>query len=201
MSLFRSVLKFLQLDHLHPDYYAGKKYIIAYEKYEDDETGEIEEDESTCRIVAVKNFGDVKKGQWGGIVENENNLSHEGDCWIYPGASVTGDAKVYGNAKIRGSACIRDHAEIFDDAEVTGEVTVSGDAKIYGNAVVSKRARVGGDAEVFDNAVVSDRANVEGDARIHGDAKIVDRVFIFGSTVINDKVISGQTRIFDNKEF
>ena len=35
------------------------------------------------RIQALKDFGDVKKGDFGGWVEKEENLSQEGNCWIY----------------------------------------------------------------------------------------------------------------------
>ena len=40
------------------------------------------------RVVAIKDFGDVKKGDVGGWIEKESNLSQSGDAWVY------GDAKV-----------------------------------------------------------------------------------------------------------
>lgn len=46
------------------------------------------------RINALRNFGNIKQGEIGGWIENEDNLSHCGDCW------VLGNAKVYGNAKV-----------------------------------------------------------------------------------------------------
>lgn len=42
------------------------------------------------RINALRNFGNIKQGEIGGWIENEDNLSHCGDCWVY------GDAEVYG---------------------------------------------------------------------------------------------------------
>jgi len=44
------------------------------------------------RIKALKDFGDVKKGDLGGWIEKEENLSQENFCW------VSGDARVFGNA-------------------------------------------------------------------------------------------------------
>ena len=38
-------------------------------------------------------FGNVKKGDLGGWIEKEDNLSQEGDCWVF------GDAWVYGDAR------------------------------------------------------------------------------------------------------
>ena len=46
------------------------------------------------RIEALKDFGNVKKGDKGSFVEKEENLSQYRDCWIYDNASVYGNAIV-----------------------------------------------------------------------------------------------------------
>ena len=46
------------------------------------------------RVKALKDFGNVKKGDMGGYIESEKNLSHEGTCWGYDDAWVFGDAIV-----------------------------------------------------------------------------------------------------------
>lgn len=53
------------------------------------------------RIQALRDFGDVKEGEFGGWIESEKNLSHEGDAW------VSGNARVYGDADIKttGDIC------------------------------------------------------------------------------------------------
>lgn len=43
------------------------------------------------RIEALRDFAYIKKGNKGGFVEKENNLSQYGDSW------VDDDAKVFGN--------------------------------------------------------------------------------------------------------
>ena len=52
------------------------------------------------RIRAVRDFGDVKCGTLGGWIEKEDNLSHNGSCFVY------GNARVYGNALVYDSADI-----------------------------------------------------------------------------------------------
>lgn len=52
------------------------------------------------RIKALISFGNVKKGELGGYVEKEENLSHYGDAW------VSGNAVVYGNAWVSGDAVV-----------------------------------------------------------------------------------------------
>ena len=71
------------------------------------------------RIEALKDFGNVKKGDKGGFVENEENLSQYRNCWIY------------GNAKVCENALVRDDAEVYDNAEVCGNVLISDNA--HGN--------------------------------------------------------------------
>ena len=86
------------------------------------------------QIKALVSFGDVAAGDLGGYIEKEENLSHDGDAWVY------GDARVYGNAMVSGNAM------------VYGNARVSGDARVYGNAMVYGNARVSGDAWVYGDA-------------------------------------------------
>ena len=117
------------------------------------------------RIRALIDFGNVKKGELGGFIEKEENLSHENNAWVYGNAKVYGDARVsgnaevsgdawvYGNAKVYGDAWVYGNAEVYDNAEVSGNAWVYGGARVYGDA------RVSGDAEVYGNARVSGNAD------------------------------------------
>ena len=71
------------------------------------------------RIRAVAGFGLIKAGDIGGWLEKEENLSHEGNAWVYGNAKVGGNAKVCGDAKV------------FDDAEVCGNAEVCGKAEVF----------------------------------------------------------------------
>ena len=50
------------------------------------------------RIKALISFGNVEEGELGGYVEKEENLSNDGNAWVYGDAWVSGDARVFGNA-------------------------------------------------------------------------------------------------------
>ena len=50
------------------------------------------------RIEAIIDFSNIKKGDKGGFVETESNLSHDGNAWVSDNAKVFGNALVYGNA-------------------------------------------------------------------------------------------------------
>lgn len=56
------------------------------------------------RIKALKSFGNVKKGDFGGWIESEKNLSQCGRAWVSDNAVVSGYATVFGNARVRGDA-------------------------------------------------------------------------------------------------
>ncbi|EJF84436.1 hypothetical protein MCY_01448, partial [Bartonella rattimassiliensis 15908] len=56
------------------------------------------------RIKALRDFDDVKAGQLGGFIENESDLSHDGNCWVYDNAIVFCNAVVSENAKIHHDA-------------------------------------------------------------------------------------------------
>ena len=101
------------------------------------------------RIQALKDFGDVKKGDLGGYVESEKNLSQIEDCWIYDDAVVAGKAIVTNNAKVKDNALVFQNANVGGRAIVSGESIIRGNAGIFGNSFVGGRHTVvSGNAEI-----------------------------------------------------
>ena len=82
------------------------------------------------RIRATRDFSNVHAGDLGGFIENELNLSHDRDTWVY------GNALVYGDARVGGKALVSGDARVGGDAGVGGNALVSGNALVYGNALV-----------------------------------------------------------------
>ena len=64
------------------------------------------DDRKLYRIKALKDFRNVKKGTVGGYIEYEQNLSQQGNAWIYDDAWVSGNAWVYGDARVYGNNAI-----------------------------------------------------------------------------------------------
>ena len=93
------------------------------------------------RIEALKDFFNVRKGEQGGFIEREYNLSHNGYCWVYD------DAKVYGSAVVDGYAMVSYDSKVYDNA------------RVYGNAEVYDNARVYGDAEVYGYAKIANNSD------------------------------------------
>jgi carbonic anhydrase/acetyltransferase-like protein (isoleucine patch superfamily) len=169
------------------------------------------------RVKALRNFSDVNKDDIGGYVESEDNLSHDGNCWIsedaqvygnarvygnahvYGNAKVYGDAHVYGNARVRENSLVFRDAQVYDDTEVYGNAHVLGSARIYEDAKVSGTtwvscyAKVYGNAKVHGVAKVYENAQVYGDAWVHGDARVSDNARVYG-----DAWVHGNTRVCGN---
>jgi len=57
------------------------------------------------RIKAEMSFGSIKKGEFGGWIEKENNLAQSGDAWVSGDAEVSGDARVSGKFKLEFGWC------------------------------------------------------------------------------------------------
>lgn len=66
----------------------------ANRKYEFTEETMLVGERLLHRIKALRDFGDVRKGDIGGWIEGQENLSHDDDCWVYGNAEVYGDAIV-----------------------------------------------------------------------------------------------------------
>ena len=123
------------------------------------------------KIMALKDFRNVKAGNYGGFIESENNLSHSDECWVCGSAKVFGNTEIYGNALVSGKALICDNAKIFDDAWVYHDVIVSGGASIYGNARVFGKSKIRDNASIFDSAEIFD-SDISGNAKVFGNSKI-----------------------------
>ena len=52
------------------------------------------------QIRALVAFGNVEAGEVGGWIEKEENLSQDGNAWVYGNAWVCGNARVCGDARV-----------------------------------------------------------------------------------------------------
>ena len=155
------------------------------------------------RIKALISFGDVKAGDIGGYVESEDNLSHEGDCWIFDNAIVKDEAKVldnvtvFGNAQVLDHAIVKDYTTVADNAVVTGYSKVYEYARVSGNATVNETSEVYGHAAVRGNANLHSTVKVFGTAIVSGDAIVSDNSKVYGrSIVIENALVNGASEIY-----
>ena len=139
------------------------------------------------RIEALKDFGEIKKGDKGGFIESDNNLAHEGNAWVSDDACVYGDACVFDNAQVYGNAFVSGYAQVYGNAFVYGNAWASDNARLCGYAWVSDNARVYGDANVCDDSSVFGNALVYDNARVYGDALVRGYACVCGDAEISNK--------------
>ncbi len=155
------------------------------------------------RIRALKDFWTapkemIHKGDLGGYVESENNLSQEGYCWIrnnakvYDNAKVLDDAVIYKHAEIFGYAVIRKNAQVNDNAQICGAAEVFHNAKIYGNAVVTGKAQIYNNAQIHGFAVVCGKAKIRNYAQIYDSACVSDEAEVCGSSLVCNVTPDGE---------
>ena len=141
------------------------------------------------RIKALKDFDDVKKGDLGGYIDKESNLSQCGNCWVGYHARVYGNARVHGDARVDGEAYVYGHAEIADKAHIFGNARVYGSVDVYSNARIFDSARVYGYAQISGYAQIFDSA------RVYGDANILDGAEVYGYAKVGNAIIKSSDDI------
>lgn len=157
------------------------------------------------RIIALKDFGNVKKGEKGGFIESEQNLSHVGNCWVVDDAIVKDQAQIYGDAQIKDKSCVCENARIGGKVYVVDEAYICGHSWIIDNAHIGGHARIYGEVHIEDNVWIDGNALldcevfVRGKARISADAHISEKAYISGETYIGgDCYVGGQARVLEH---
>lgn len=130
--------------------------LIVDKKYELLKDDYIKVGERTAyRIKALKDFGNVRKGDLGGYIEKEENLSHDRNAWVFDNAVVVGEeSAVYDDAEIHDNVRVYDRAKVYHDARVDGNYTIiGGSVRVSSFCEIGSGATIGGDVEltsVFD---------------------------------------------------
>ena len=152
-------------------------------------------DRKLYRIKALKDFLNVKKGEAGGYIESEKNLSQKDNAWVYGNSRVSGNAWVSGDAQVYNNAWVYGNARVYGNAQVSGDACVSGNAQVSGDAHVSDDAWVSGDACVSDDAQVSGNAQVYNNAWVYGNARVYGNAQVSG-----DACVSGNAQVSDDAQ-
>lgn len=127
------------------------------------------------RIKSLKAFDNIKNNELGGYVEDESNLSHEGNCWIEDDAKVFNDSIVMDNARVKGLSIIDNNSIIKGNAKISGKVVIS------------------------NNVTIQDKVTVIGSSKIQDGALLKDKVFIFGEPLIKGRMtLKGESKIAGN---
>ncbi|WNY80947.1 YdcK family protein [Cronobacter dublinensis] len=164
------------------------------------------------QLIALRDFADVRAGTPGGWVESTENLSQQGECWVYDHNSVVfAGAKIRGNARISQPCVIHHDAVIGDDAWIDG-AQISDGAHVSGRAMVQCSVVRGdchlfGESRVLHNSLIvgAKGLTADGDSalRIYGHAtvsasRVVHQAQIYGHALVTHAFIEHRAEVFEN---
>ena len=103
------------------------------------------------RIESLKDFTlingkEIHKGDLGGWVENENNLSQEGLCWIYE------ECKMYENARRSGNSIGHENSQQFGCSQQYENSQQYGASQQYGNSKQFEHSLQFGNSRQYGNS-------------------------------------------------
>jgi carbonic anhydrase/acetyltransferase-like protein (isoleucine patch superfamily) len=168
-------------------------------KYELTKETKVYLDKTLYRIRAVENFGLVSKGDLGGFIEKEENLSQSGDCWVYHEAIVMDNALVSGNARVENNAVVKDNAILKNEARVEDWATVGGKTICLDDAKIEHHARIFGET-----VILKDQCFVAGMSSIYSTGTIIigdeAGVGVLGRIEGTNIIIGGEAQIYNDVE-
>jgi len=123
------------------------------------------------RIQALRDFNGVKKGDKGGWIEKEENLSQEGDCWVFDNAEVSDNARVYGDAWVYGNARVyqleliggyfyhtKDKSETIEKVEQDNDETLCSDPGFGEEEPKGKKVKIRiADGQIVEGEIIEDQ--------------------------------------------
>lgn len=137
------------------------------------------------QIKALKDFGKVKKGDLGGYIASEDNLSQTGNCWVFQNAMVSDNAKVLENAEIRGNISMYDNSMVSGNSICDGNIYLCDNCRITGYAVVN-----GNSIMIKNNAIIGGYSQIlstDKSSIVGGDVIIGENITIVNCGIRREK--------------
>ena len=144
----------------------NKKYEILMDKENTIEW----EGRTLHRIRALKDFRNVKKGDTGGYVENEYNLSQEGDCWIYDEAKAMDYSTVYDNSRMY------DYSVMYDNSTMYNNSRMYDYSRMYDNSILHDYTGMYGNSRIFNNSRMFSNSLMFGNSELKGNKKLYGKL-------------------------
>ena len=153
------------------------------------------------RIRALKDFSDIKVGDIGGWVCSEDNLSQEGNCWIYDNAKCLDDARILDNAKMYdntmmiGNSRMYDNAKMSDSSIICDNAVMCGNARMYDTSTMCGSSMMRGNATMFNNSKMYDSAKMCGNSTMYDNSVMYDNAEMYDGAEMLGRAILDEDKI------
>lgn len=132
------------------------------------------------RIKALRDFNDVRKGDIGGYVEKEKNLSHYGDCWIYDDAKAMDNSRVYDNSAMYDDSEMYDNSIMCNNSKMYDNSEMHGNTEMHSNSIMCDNSKMYNYSEMHDDSRMYDYSEMYGDSRLYGDSELNNKAKLYG---------------------
>ena len=153
------------------------------------------------RIRALKDFSDVKKGDLGGWVSSENNLSQEGNCWIYDEAKCMDNAKMFGNSTMHDYSEMHDYSIMYSYSKMYGCSEMHDSSTMYGNSAMYGNSMMCGCSKMFDYSEMFDDSAMYGNSKMYGSSIMFDNSELYDDSEMHDhSIVQGDSILKDEEK-
>ena len=121
------------------------------------------------RIRALKDFRDVEAGDLGGWIQSENNLSQEGDCWIYDNAKCMDNARMYDNSIMHNNSVMCDFSEMHDNSAMYNNAVMYNNSEMYDYATMYDYSEMHDCSEMLDSSVLYRDSMLKDEEKLYGE--------------------------------
>ena len=148
------------------------------------------------RTIILPDGKVIHPGEFGGFVDGEGCLSHNGNCWVGDQARAYGRSTVRDDALVLGRSVLGNPDSTLEGAHVSGRAVVTGFATVADSSIEDD-ARVDDCAEVRGGSTVGERARITGSARMHF-STAYDNAHIGGKAELSDSSVWGRAFVLGN---
>ena len=164
--------------------------ILVSPKYEITDISEEFEGETLYRIKALRDFGNVHAGEYGGLISEDAKLSSRGNCWVEK------NAKLCKGSRLSGDAIIAGHA-VVSNSDVSLRAHIDGYYRVYDSTI-------SGDVALLDKVNHPSYPDTVRDSALSGKGKFTNCNFsnaevsgfveMYGSEILNSTVSNPEVK-------
>ena len=138
------------------------------------------------RIRALEDFYDVEKGDLGGWLQSEDNLSQEGYCWIYDNAKCVDNARMYDNSRIYNNAVMYDYSAMYDDSRMYDYSAMYDNSRMYDYGRMYDDSAMYGCSEIYEDSVMFDYSAMYGNSAMYGHSAMYNCSAMYDNSEMHD---------------
>ena len=157
------------------------------------------------RIKATKDFSDVNKGDLGGWVQYEENLSQQGNCWLYDDSKCMDESRVTDNSIMRdftemyNCSKMHDYSKMYDYSKMCGCSEMYNFTEIHGYSKMCDSSKIHDYSKMYAYTEMHDSSEMYDYSEMHGSSEMYDYSEMHNySKMYSDSIIYDYSKMYDH---